>query len=88
MLCIYMQGDAKAAEKFQEVGKAYDTLRDSQKRAIYDQVGKLPNPCVGSWDRIAITLAQVVTSRGSERFAKLPFLLFHQIARTESEVHF
>ena len=30
---------AEAARKFQEVNKAYDCLRDPQKRALYDQVG-------------------------------------------------
>lgn len=33
------QGDPKAAERFQEVQRAYDTLRDPQKRAAYDQMG-------------------------------------------------
>lgn len=33
------QGDPTAAEKFQEVQRAYDTLRDPQKRAAYDQLG-------------------------------------------------
>lgn len=30
---------AEAARRFQEVNKAYDCLRDPQKRALYDQVG-------------------------------------------------
>ncbi len=34
-----MQGDEKAAQKFQEVSKAYDTLRDPQKRQQYDHMG-------------------------------------------------
>ncbi len=34
-----MQGDENAAKKFQEVSKAYDTLRDPQKRQQYDNMG-------------------------------------------------
>ena len=34
-----MQGDENAAKKFQEVSKAYDTLRDPQKRQQYDSMG-------------------------------------------------
>lgn len=33
------QDDPEAAKKFQEVQRAYDTLRDPQKRAAYDQLG-------------------------------------------------
>ncbi len=33
------QGDDAAAAKFQEVSKAYDTLRDPQKRQQYDGMG-------------------------------------------------
>ena len=33
------QGDEDAAKKFQEVSKAYDTLRDPQKRQQYDNMG-------------------------------------------------
>ena len=36
-----MQGNKEAEAHFQEVGKAYDTLRDKEKRAIYDQVRSL-----------------------------------------------
>jgi DnaJ-class molecular chaperone len=31
---------AEAAEKFKEVGEAYDVLGDKDKRAIYDQYGE------------------------------------------------
>ena len=34
-----LQGDEGAAKKFQEVSKAYDTLRDPQKRQQYDNMG-------------------------------------------------
>ena len=34
-----MQGDEKAQKKFQEVSEAYDTLKDSKKRNLYDRVG-------------------------------------------------
>ena len=32
-----LQGDADAAKKFQEVSKAYDTLKEPKQRSIYDQ---------------------------------------------------
>lgn len=31
------QGDATAAAKFQDAARAYETLKDPQKRALYDQ---------------------------------------------------
>ncbi|KAJ3672578.1 hypothetical protein LUZ60_007299 [Juncus effusus] len=33
------KGDADAEKKFQEVSRAYETLKDEQKRSFYDQVG-------------------------------------------------
>ncbi|MEE2661922.1 MAG: molecular chaperone DnaJ [Pseudomonadota bacterium] len=33
------QGDSAAEEKFKEINEAYDVLRDSEKRAAYDQFG-------------------------------------------------
>ncbi|VAI69141.1 unnamed protein product [Triticum turgidum subsp. durum] len=33
------KGDADAEKKFQEVQKAYETLKDEEKKAVYDQVG-------------------------------------------------
>ena len=33
------QGDGKAQKQFQEVSEAYDTLKDSSKRSMYDRVG-------------------------------------------------
>ena len=34
------KGDPESERKFQKLQKAYDTLRDSQKRQAYDQLGK------------------------------------------------
>ena len=40
-LCLFWraQGNDDAAKRFQEVSRAYDALRDPQKRAQYDQMG-------------------------------------------------
>ena len=34
-----LQDNAEAQQKFQEISTAYDTLRDPQKRSMYDRVG-------------------------------------------------
>lgn len=36
---MHAQGNAEAASKFQEAQKAYETLRDPEKRRMYDTVG-------------------------------------------------
>ncbi|DBA73545.1 TPA: hypothetical protein ACH3X2_009790 [Trebouxia sp. C0005] len=44
------KGDDKAQKKFQEVSEAYDTLKDSSKRSMYDQVGPEGMDNMGGFD--------------------------------------
>lgn len=44
------QGDEKAQKKFQEVSEAYDTLKDSSKRSMYDRVGPEGMENMGGFD--------------------------------------
>ncbi|KAL0020728.1 hypothetical protein WJX77_005723 [Trebouxia sp. C0004] len=44
------KGDDKAQKKFQEVSEAYDTLKDSGKRSMYDQVGPEGMDNMGGFD--------------------------------------
>ena len=45
-----VQGDEKAQKKFQEVSEAYDTLKDSSKRSMYDRVGPEGMENMGGFD--------------------------------------
>lgn len=44
------QGDEKAQKQFQEVSEAYDTLKDSGKRSMYDRVGPEGMENMGGFD--------------------------------------
>lgn len=44
------KGDDKAQKKFQEVSEAYDTLKDSGKRSMYDRVGPEGMDNMGGFD--------------------------------------
>lgn len=44
------QGDEKAQKQFQEVSEAYDTLKDSSKRSMYDRVGPEGMENMGGFD--------------------------------------
>ena len=41
---IQNQGDEEAADRFKDIGEAYETLSDSQKRASYDSGEDLIDP--------------------------------------------
>lgn len=45
-----VQGDEKAQKKFQEVSEAYDTLKESSKRSMYDRVGPEGMENMGGFD--------------------------------------
>ena len=60
-----MQGDDAAAQKFQEVSKAYDTLRDPQKRQQYDQMGadgyeRMAEAGGGGFNQVGSTAGHVI----------------------------
>ena len=57
-----LQGDEGAAKKFQEVSKAYDTLRDPQKRQQYDSMGadgyeRMAETGGAGWSPVSLGLA-------------------------------
>ena len=45
-----VQGDETAQKKFQEVSEAYDTLKESSKRSLYDRVGPEGMENMGGFD--------------------------------------
>jgi DnaJ-domain-containing protein 1 len=53
------KGDDGAAKKFQEVSKAYETLRDPEKRRLHDALVRRPGGLVGGVSWVVVGLVQL-----------------------------